>query len=303
MKFSVIVTTYNQPQYLQLVLHALNRQTVSDFEVIVCDDGSSAETSELIALHRKEASFPLLHYWHEDTGFRPGQSRNGGIKASSGEWLIFIDGDMVVHPRFIESHGRSAGTDTILFGGRVKLNDSFSKSLDPKQLRDVGMDELFSRSKSFCREEQYSPVNENWTDTLSGKVIQSLGGKRRPVLNGFWAAICGILPRSKEWSATFKSGSNFSTSRDVINQTNGFNEDFGSGGGEDGELFWRVFNTGAKAKPVLFSAIAYHLYHPDNWQRAGELRDAALAIERQTKTSTIISCERGLSEHDYGEMR
>ena len=89
----------------------------------------------------------------------------------------------------------------------------------------------------------------------------------------------------------------------MVEEVNGFDETFGAGGGEDGEFFMRMFNAGAVAWPIIFSAVAYHLYHPDNWQRAGELRDAALEIERTTRASGATRCDSGPAQHDYGELR
>ena len=235
--------------------------------------------------------------------FRAGQARNGGINASAGAWLIFIDGDMVVHPRFVEGHLAAARPNRVLFGGRVKLNRRFSGGLTPEAVRDRGIEALYEEAFASCREAEYAPVNEHWTDTVSGKLLQQIGGSHRPRLGRAWSASCSLLPRKAQWRLAFKSGANFSTSRALIERTNGFDETFGTGGGEDGELFWRLFNAGAAARPVLLSAVAYHLWHRDAWQRAGELRDAALQIERRTRTSGKIRCERGIADHGYGELR
>lgn len=304
MKASVIITTYNNPTYLAMVLESLISQTHRDFEVVVCDDGSRDDTHEVVARFReRDKPFELLHYWHEDSSFRPGQARNGGMNAASGDWFVFIDGDILAHPRFIESHLKAARHNRVLFGARVKLNEVFSGELTEDLIAKRGIEKIYREEFSRCREAVYSPVNDKWTDAVNGKFMQRYGATRSPLAAMVWTGLCAALPRPLKWKTAFKSGSNFSAGAQVVKRVNGFDETFGVGGGEDGEFFMRLFNAGTVAWPVLFNAVAYHLYHPDNWEREGERRDAALAIERKTVRSGKVRCENGLAEHDYGVLR
>lgn len=105
---SVVVATYNAPHYLRLVLASLQVQTARDFEVIVSDDGSKPETRELVTSLQKTAlPYALKYHWQEDTGYRLGEARNGGVRLSEADWVIFLDGDMVVHRRFVETNSGS----------------------------------------------------------------------------------------------------------------------------------------------------------------------------------------------------
>ena len=90
---SVIVTTYNWPQALKLVLEALAAQVVPNMEVIVADDGSGQETKAMIESMRQIFSCPLHHVWQEDEGFQAAKIRNKAIILAAGEYVIFIDGD------------------------------------------------------------------------------------------------------------------------------------------------------------------------------------------------------------------
>ena len=101
MLISLIVSTYNRPDALNLVLQSLNQQTDTEFEVIVADDGSKEDTRQLVHTFQKNFSRPLLHAWHEDTGFRLAAVRNLAVKHSSGSYLIFLDGDCIVQNDFI----------------------------------------------------------------------------------------------------------------------------------------------------------------------------------------------------------
>ena len=69
-RLSVVVTTYNNPRGLQLVLAGLLRQSLRDFELLIADDGSGPETAAIVAAFAARAPFPVRHVWHADEGFR-----------------------------------------------------------------------------------------------------------------------------------------------------------------------------------------------------------------------------------------
>jgi len=292
---SVIVTTYNQPRFLEILLESLRRQTVRDFEVVIGDDGSDRPTKNLIESQRG-LPFALKHHWQPDEGFRVGEARNGAIRLSESDWLIFVDGDLALHPQFVEAHLKLSGVDRVLFGGRLKLNRDFSDGVTLQQVKEHGIEHLVGRSLSHCRERQYAPVAEGLGDIIGGKLVQNFAGKPRP----FWnKALNGLSLLTTRWlfqNICFKSGSNFSTSRSLVEKVNGFDRRFRDLSGEDGEFFWRLFHAGAAPKSVLFTAIAYHFWHPENWERIGEQRKRSLEIERETRLSKRIRCECGLVE-------
>src|SRR6476469_7252608 len=95
MLISVIVTTYNRPDALAVVLEGLLAQTDRRFEVIVADDGSTDATRKVVASFRQRWPHEtgMLHAWHADTGFRLSAVRNLGVYAAKGDYLIFLDGD------------------------------------------------------------------------------------------------------------------------------------------------------------------------------------------------------------------
>jgi len=69
-KISIVITTYNRPDALTLVLRGLAAQTAGDFEVLVADDGSTAETAAALAALKPSLPYPLRHVWQPDGGFR-----------------------------------------------------------------------------------------------------------------------------------------------------------------------------------------------------------------------------------------
>lgn len=292
---SVVVATYNQPHYLRLVLAALQVQTARDFEVIVADDGSKSDTGELVAaLQKTPLPYKLKYHWQDDSGYRLGEARNGGIRLSEADWLIFIDGDMVVHRRFVEAHLRLAAEGRLLLGARVKLTEEFSRSLSVEDILGDGITRCYYRAYRTCREKEYAPVYEKATDHLSGAFIQRFGGTYVGVPVWLSDAIARAVPRSVYMRSAFKSGSNFSVSRKLLERVNGFDRRFDGLSGEDGEFFWRAYNSGARPRSVLSTAIGYHLWHREQWQRVGEERDRSLQIERETRQGRRTRAVNGL---------
>ena len=70
MKTTLLITTYNRPDALELCLMSVLRQTHLPDELLIADDGSTADTKELIDIYRTKFPIPLIHIWHEDKGFR-----------------------------------------------------------------------------------------------------------------------------------------------------------------------------------------------------------------------------------------
>jgi cellulose synthase/poly-beta-1,6-N-acetylglucosamine synthase-like glycosyltransferase len=69
------------------------------------------------------------HLTQPDVGWRKNHALNKAIRAAKSDWLIFVDGDCVLHPRFVEFHVRLSGEKNIVAGKRVKLNDELSELL------------------------------------------------------------------------------------------------------------------------------------------------------------------------------
>jgi glycosyltransferase involved in cell wall biosynthesis len=99
---SLIVTTYNWPEALEACLQSAFKQTLLPKEIIVCDDGSTDSTKQVIDNLRKISPVSLVHLWQPDEGFQASKARNKGIAASVGEYIVQIDGDVLLHKDFIK---------------------------------------------------------------------------------------------------------------------------------------------------------------------------------------------------------
>ena len=89
---TLIITTYNKPVFLELVLKSVMRQRVLPCEVIVADDGSKEDTKALIERYQALFPVPLVHSWIPDEGFRLSMSRNVAIAKAKGDYIIIATG-------------------------------------------------------------------------------------------------------------------------------------------------------------------------------------------------------------------
>lgn len=129
MTTSLIITTYNRPDALILVLESVLRQNQLPDEIIIADDGSTEETQQVIQQFKANCPIPVIHSWQEDLGFRAARSRNLAIAQSNYDYLILLDGDLILHKEFIASHVKYAETGFFLQGGRTLINEPTTLAL------------------------------------------------------------------------------------------------------------------------------------------------------------------------------
>jgi glycosyltransferase involved in cell wall biosynthesis len=177
---SVILATYNQLPATRLALQALFAQKTSyRFEVIVCDDGSDADTVAAFRDTLQSAPVPAYLTWQQDKGFRAAASRNNGIRLSRGRILIFLDGDLVPEEDFVERHLQAHEQDCVVAVGNRQFRDpeavrkrSFdngslwtflrsNEALDERSQLGQGLEKLFR---------QYASTKEPWTTCYSSNI-------------------------------------------------------------------------------------------------------------------------------------
>ncbi|TCD48923.1 glycosyltransferase family 2 protein [Chlorobium sp. N1] len=260
MKCSLVITTYNWPEALELSLMSALRQTEPPDEVIVADDGSRPDTAELVERYRRSAPVPVVHVWQEDLGFRAAASRNRAIAAACGEYVVIVDGDMVLHCDFIRDHKRLARRKTFIQGSRVMVSEEATR--ERLLSKDIGI----------------SPF---------GRGI----GNRKSALRLPWLA--GMLARTTEHLRGIRS-CNMSFFREDCIRVNGFNEDFTGWGREDSEFAVRMLNSGVLRRNVRFSAIAAHLWHRENARQSLPENDRLL---EEAITEKRVRCPNGIDKY------
>lgn len=259
MKTSVIVTTYNRSDALVKVLKGLNCQTCLPWEVIVADDGSSDYTAQKIYNFKTDARYALKYVWHQDKGFRAAKIRNKAVKESSGDYIIFLDGDCVPDKHFILDHIELSSKGFFFQGKRVLIRE--------KSCVDFSHTDIDSRFKKFMLFISQRPGNFHHLIR-----IPFFPAQMSEKLEGVRSCNMGIF-------------------RNDLYAVNGFNENFAGWGREDSELVVRLYNYGLKRKEHPFRAVCYHLWHRENDRSNLNKNDMLL---KQAMESKEYFCEKGL---------
>jgi len=253
---SVIISTYNSPEWLQKVLWGYNTQTYRNFEVIIADDGSSQETFDLIESIKGELFYPVNHIWHEDIGFRKTIILNKALLAASAEYIIMTDGDCVPREDFVEKHFLFAEEGYFLSGGYHKL-PSLTSQIIKKE--DIYSGKSFKVSWLIDNEMNKSPKN----------IKLKIRGLLHFMFNKF-------TPTNSSWNGHNASG----WKKDML-AVNGFDERM-QYGGEDREFGERMTNNGILSKQIRYSAICLHLDHPRGYVKP-EMIENNQRIRHETK--------------------
>ena len=124
---SLIISTYNRSDALELCVKSVLRQSLLPDEIIIADDGSKEDTGELIHQLAASSEVPIIHVWHEDLGFRLASIRNKAIAKASKEYIIQIDGDIVLHKDFVKDHVRFAKKGSFVTGSRVLIREGLTR--------------------------------------------------------------------------------------------------------------------------------------------------------------------------------
>ncbi len=253
---SIIITTYNRPDALNAVLQGFAAQSKKNFELIIADDGSGDTTKKLIKQWQKQ--LPIQHVWHEDCGFRAAGIRNKAVVKCQYDYIVFIDGDCIPRPNFIEQHQRLVEQGFFVAGNRVLISQMATQyylstgepihQWDLQQYRQAVKQKQLKRSFPL-----YVLPGQQWRKYIS----QRWQGVRTCNL-GVWK-------------------------QDIL-AINGFDESFTGWGHEDADLAVRLLRSGIKRKDGRFATTVLHLWHPEN--------DRSQLTKNEKRLSDILHCQR-----------
>ncbi len=268
-EISVIVSTYNATEWLEKVIVGYQQQLFKNFEIIIADDGSTAETAELIDSYVKTSFFEITHVWHEDKGFRKTEILNKAIQKSNAEYLLFTDGDCIPRNDFLQVHMYKREKGFFLSGGYFKLPLPISQFISKE---DIVTQRCFEISWL---------LKNGLAKSIKNLKIRSKG-KKANILNR-------ITPTKPTWN-----GHNASGWKEDIIAANGFDMRM-QYGGEDRELGERLFNSGIKSKQIRYSAVCLHLDHKRGYVKP-EMIAKNKAIRKETKAGKLTETNYGIKQ-------
>lgn len=266
---SVIISTYNKPEWLRLVLYCYTLQTTQNFELIIADDGSDERTKVVINDFVSHHNLNITHVWQEDDGFQKTKILNKALVASNSEYLIFTDGDCLARQDFVETHLKFKKTKHALSAGYFKLTKHVSGLINT---------EIIELQK--CFDKMWLIENGQPKSFKLNKLTKSK--RKANFLN--W-----ITPTK----ATF-DGMNVSCYKTDILAVNGFDERM-KYGGEDREVGERMVNNGIRFLQIRYSAICVHLHHERPYKNEDEMAKNK-AIRLATKKNKTIVTSFGIDK-------
>jgi len=267
MKVSVIISYYKALDNLKLILTGLQRQSDMRFEVIISEDDNNIETVDFLSKHEMDYDFPIVHlHQNEDLGFRKTMMLNKSIRASSTDFLIFIDGDYIPARHFVKSYISNAEIGYILWGRRVMLGEKFTTEIkEKKSISIINLTSILLSDSDKKKDGIYFP-------------IQQLSLSTRGLVGCNW----GIMKKHLE-------------------EINGFDEDYvHATAGEDSDIEWRLLANSLRKKSMRNKAIVYHLHHPRSYSRKGI--DINKKLLQNKKDSGLIKCANGLEKLHKREL-
>lgn len=270
---SMLISTYNWKEALALVLHSAAQQSRLPDEVIVVDDGSRDDTAALLRDIARSYPVPLRHVWQPDEGFRKSRILNCGIAAARGDYVIQIDGDMLMHRHFVADHLGLAERGRFLQGTRIRTTLE-----ETARLIEGGKPRFGWFTPAYFR--------------VDGDRSTYHFGRRHHTLRLPW------LARLKAGASGHPMGCNISFWRDDLLRVNGYDERMHGYGSEDLEIDIRLRNAGLRRSQIKFAALALHLEHRSVLQ--GDPADPELPNNKllyASRDARLVRTEHGLDRH------
>ncbi len=270
-EISVIISTYNQPEWLEKVLWGYHAQQYKNFEVVIADDGSGETTKACIRKMQQQVSYPIIHTWQEDDGFQKTRILNKALMACNTNYIVMSDGDCIPRSDFLTVHHQYREKGYFLSGGYFMLPMTISEAItkddiltgrcfELKWLKERGLKSSFKNNK-----------------------LTAFGAKAR-LLNTF-------TPTGATWN-----GHNASGWKEDMLTINGFDERM-QYGGEDREFGERLFNYGIKSKQIRYSAICVHLDHSRGYVTKEALAKNN-AIRAYTRKNKVVNTPYGMEKQE-----
>ncbi len=267
MKTAIVILTYTRSDALLAVLQALAPQCGPDDVVMIADDGSRPEHVQALRGSLPAFRCPVRHVWHPDAGFTAAKARNLAAREAHADYLIFLDGDCVPGPRFVERHRALAQEGYFVNGSRVLLSESLSTRVARGEVRLGAL-----RPPQWLRLRASGHVN---------KLSHLL----------YWpGAPCRVQDRFR-WNGI--RSCNFGVWYRDFEAVNGFDETFSGWGHEDADLVLRLHHRGCRRKNGFLATEVFHLWHREN-SREQESANRIRVLQRMQDGR--VRAEAGLDE-------
>ena len=269
-QISIILSTYNQPSWLEKALQGYEFQTFKDFEILIADDGSKDETRLLIENYKNKSKLKITHIWHEDNGFQKTIILNKSIISSKSDYLLFSDGDGIPRSDFVEKHISQREEKYFLSGGYFKLPLNISEIISLDDIKNQNCFDI-----NWLKKNGLNSSIKNYKLTARGCTEK-------------------LLNRLTPTKATWNGHNSSAWKKDILN-VNGFDERM-QYGGEDRELGERMLNLGIRSKQLRYSAVCVHLDHARGYVKQ-EMIEKNNIIRKKVKQTKSVYTLHGIKKN------
>lgn len=229
---SLVVSTYNRPDALELCLESILRQVRLPDEIVIADDGSGPATRQLVEAMKQKTRVPLVHVWQPDEGYQLARIRNRAFAAATGDYLLQVDGDLVLEDHFVIDHLQMSREGTFVSGARAMMDAELTGKLLRKE---VSVTDIPRHGRHI------------------GRKYNALRSAALRNLSYYWQ-------RSRR-NYKYVLGCNMAFWKKDLLRVNGYDESFKGWGKEDNDLAVRLLNAKVRLRFVKFGAVVYHLHH------------------------------------------
>lgn len=231
-KTSIIITVYNRSYLLRKALLSLQNQSVKPDELILSDDGSDEDIISDIKEIVKDFEFPVKFVKQANKGFRLAKCRNNGVRSSTGDFLIFIDQDIIHTKNLLQTFISNQKDKRFLTSTRVYLSKEQSEKITEEKI-------VEDNYAHIIEENQREELGKQYRKDKIYYYLHKLRLKDKPSLRGFYHAI----------------------NREDFIAINGYDEKYIGWGNEDDDICRRLYKIGVEGFNPIFSEYPLHLYH------------------------------------------
>jgi GT2 family glycosyltransferase len=231
---SVIIAVFNRIAFVKHCLLSLQHQSIFPDEVIITDDGSQTDIVSPIRELISDAPFKTIYVKQQHKGFRLAKCRNNGVRTATGEYLVFVDQDLIFTKNFIKTFLDHRKERQFCVSYPIRLSGDQTKRCTDAVVRQFNFDPILEKKQIEKIHRQYR--KDRLYFFLKKLRLREIG----PKLRGGVAAI----------------------NREDFQKVNGYDEQYQGWGNEDDDLGRRLYQAGIIGTNPFFHEFPLHLYHP-----------------------------------------
>jgi glycosyltransferase involved in cell wall biosynthesis len=246
-------------------LWSITSQSLAPDELIVTDDGSDEDIITAIQPIVRRLDCPVKFVSQRHQGFRLAKCRNNGAKYTSGDYLVFLDQDVVLNRTFLEICLKQRRERQFCVAYPVRLTADQSQLLTPEVIERGDWRGIVTEAQMRKIKKQY--VKDNFYRVLRALHLRRMG----PKLRGNAAAI----------------------NRDDFIAINGYDENYQGWGNEDDDLGRRLYAAGLRGKNPFYDEFPLHLFHPPHHQNGARVNSLYHTLRSKAINRGEFRCEFG----------